>query len=96
MIVRSYDNTTIITPTLNRGVLYGVLNCGVTEISEKEIGLKDLTDVSLGDLENEDALMYNKDTEKWENTDLEKPVTENVDKYLRESSIDGGGVPGIS
>ena len=96
MIVRNYNNTTIITPTLNRGVLYGVLNCGVTEIPEKDISLKDLTDVSLGELENEDALMYNKDTEKWENTDLEKPVTENVDKYLRESSIDGGGVPGIS
>lgn len=96
MIVRNYDNTTVITPTLNRGVLYGVLNCGVTEIPEKDISLKDLKDVSLSELENEDALMYNKDTEKWENTDLEKPVTENVDKYLRESSIDGGGVPGIS
>ena len=96
MIVRNYDNTTIITPTLNRGVLYGVLNCGVTEVPEKDISLKDLKDVSLSELENEDALMYNKDTEKWENTDLEKPVTENVDRYLRESSIDGGGVPGIS
>lgn len=96
MIVRNYDDTTIITPTLNRGVLYGVLNCGVTEIPAKDMSLKDLKDVSLGELENEDALMYNKDTEKWENTDLEKPVTENVDKYLRESSIDGGGVPGIS
>lgn len=95
MIVRNYDNTTIITPTLNRGVLYGVLNCGVTEIPEKDLSLKDLKDVSLGELENEDALMYNKDTEKWENTDLEKPVTENVNKYLKESSIDGGGVPGI-
>ena len=60
MIVRNYNDTTVITPTLNRGVLYGVLNCGVIEVTEKDISLKDLKDVSLGELENEDALMYNK------------------------------------
>lgn len=96
MIVRKYDDATVITPTLNRGVLYGVLNCGVTEIPQKDISLKDLSDVEVSDLDNEDALLYNEETEKWENVDLEKPVSENVDKYLKESSIDGGGVPGIS
>lgn len=93
MIVRNYNDTTVITPTLNRGVLYGRLNCGTTEILGKDISLKDLKDVSLGELENEDALMYNKDTEKWENTDLERPVEENISKYLNESVIDGGRVP---
>lgn len=93
MIVRNYNDTTVITPNLNRGVLYGVLNCGVTEIPEKDISLKDLKDVSLGELENDDALMYNKDTEKWENTDLEKPVGESVNKYLNEAVIDGGSAP---
>ena len=42
---------------------------------------------------NEVALMYNKDTEKWENTDLEKPVGESVNKYLNEAVIDGGSAP---
>lgn len=93
MIVRNYDNTTVITPTLNRGVLYGVLNCGVTEVPEKEISLKDLKDVELGNLDNDDALMYDKDTEKWVNQDLDEPVGESVNKYLSESVIDGGGVP---
>lgn len=93
MIVRNYDNTTVITPTLNRGVLYGVLNCGVTEIPEKEISLKDLKDVELGNLDKDDALMYDKDTEKWVNQDLDEPVGESVNKYLSESVIDGGGVP---
>ena len=37
--------------------------------------------------------MYNKDTEKWENTDLEKPVGESVNKYLNEAVIDGGSAP---
>ena len=50
-------------------------------------------DVSLDELENDDALMYNKDTEKWENTDLEKPVGESVNKYLNEAVIDGGSAP---
>ena len=93
MIVRNYNDTTVITPTLNRGVLYGILNCGTTEILGKDISLKDLKDVSLGELENEDALMYNKDTEKWENTDLEEPVGENINKYLNAAVIDGGSVP---
>lgn len=93
MIVRNYNDTTVITPTLNRGVLYGVLNCGMTEVPEKDISLKELKDVSLGELENDDALMYNKDTEKWENTDLEKPVGESVNKYLNEAVIDGGSAP---
>ena len=52
-----------------------------------------LKDVSLDELENDDALMYNKDTEKWENTDLEKPVGESVNKYLNEAVIDGGSAP---
>ena len=93
MIVRNYNDTTVITPTLNRGVLYGTLNCGTTEILGKDISLKDLKDVNLGELENEDALMYNKDTEKWENTDLEEPVGENINKYLNAAVIDGGSVP---
>ena len=73
--------------------MYGVLNCGVIEVPEKDISLKDLKDVSLGELENEDALMYNKGTEKWENTDLKKPVGESVNKYLNEAVIDGGSAP---
>lgn len=93
MIVKKYDDTTVITPTLNRGVLYGVLNCGVTGVPEKDLSLKDLKDVNLNDLENDDALMYNEETEKWENTDLEKPVGESVNKYLNEAVIDGGSAP---
>lgn len=50
MIVRNYNDTTVITPTLNRGVLYGVLNCGVIEVPERDISLKDLKDVKLGEL----------------------------------------------
>lgn len=96
MVRRDYSGMTLITPdspNYNRGVLYGVLNAGITEILGKDISLKDLKDVSLGELENDDALMYNKDTEKWENTDLERPVEENISKYLNESVIDGGRVP---
>lgn len=96
MIVRKYDDATVITPTSHRGMLYGVLNCGVTEIPQKDISLKDLSDVELSNLDSEDTLLYNEETEKWENISLEKPVSENVDKYLKGSSIDGGGVPGIS
>ena len=96
MVRRDYSGMTLITPdspNYNRGVLYGVLNAGITEILGKDISLKDLKDVSLGELENDDALMYNKDTEKRENTDLERPVEENISKYLNESVIDGGRVP---
>ena len=96
MVRRDYSGMTLITPdspNYNRGVLYGVLNAGITEILGKDISLKDLKDVSLGELENEDALMYNKGTEKWENTDLEKPVGESVNKYLNEAVIDGGSAP---
>lgn len=96
MVRRDYSGMTLITPdspNYNRGVLYGVLNAGVTEILGEDISLKDLKDVSLGELESDDALMYNKDTEKWENTDLEEPVGENINKYLNASVIDGGSVP---
>ena len=96
MVRRDYSGMTLITPDSpnnNRGVLYGVLNAGITEILGKDISLKDLKDVSLGELENDDALMYNKDTAKWENTDLEEPVGENINKYLNAAVIDGGSVP---
>ena len=96
MVRRDYSGMTLITPdspNYNRGVLYGVLNAGITEIFGKDISLKDLKDVSLGELENDDALMYNKDTQKWENTDLEEPVGENINKYLNAAVIDGGSVP---
>ena len=96
MVRRDYSGMTLITPdspNYNRGVLYGVLNAGITEILGKDISLKDLKDVSLGEIENDDALMYNKDTAKWENTDLEEPVGENINKYLNAAVIDGGSVP---
>ena len=96
MVRRDYSGMTLITPdspNYNRGVLYGVLNAGITEILGKDISLKDLKDVSLGELENDDALMYNKYTAKWENTDLEEPVGENINKYLNAAVIDGGSVP---
>ena len=48
MVRRDYSGMTLITPdspNYNRGVLYGVLNAGITEILGKDISLKDLKDV---------------------------------------------------
>ena len=72
--------------------LRGIIDGYIIKFQPSECVI-DLKDVSLDELENDDALMYNKDTEKWENTDLGKPVGESVNKYLNEAVIDGGSAP---
>lgn len=93
MVRRDYSGMTIIapdSPNYNRGVLYGVLSNGIEEIPSKDIKLEDLADVNIakdesGNIENKDILMYNEETKKWEN--------KNMDKYLEDNLVDGGGVP---
>ena len=46
--------------------------------------LKDVN-ISENGVENKDILMYNKENEAWEN--------KNMDKYLEDNLVDGGGVP---
>lgn len=90
MVKRDYSGMTLITPdspNYNRGVLYGVLKAEVIEVPTKDVKLKDLADVSISEsgAENKDILMYNKESEVWEN--------KNMDKYLEDNLVDGGGVP---
>lgn len=90
MVRRDYSGMTLITPdspNYNRGVLYGVLNAGIEEIPAKDMKLEDLKDVKISEsgVEDKDILMYNKENETWEN--------KNMDKYLEDNLVDGGGVP---
>lgn len=90
MVKRDYSGMTLITPdspNYNRGVLYGVLKAEVIEVPTKDVKLEDLADVSISEsgAEDKDILMYNKESEAWEN--------KNMDKYLEDNLVDGGGVP---
>ena len=51
--------------------------------------LEDLKDVKISEsgVEDKDILMYNKENEVWEN--------KNMDKYLEDNLVDGGGVPQV-
>ena len=90
MVKRDYSDMTLITPdspNFNRGVLYGVLNAGVEEIPAKDMKLEDLSDVKVSaeGLKDKDILMYNGEEKSWE--------SKNMDKYLEDNLVDGGGVP---
>ena len=64
-------------------------NAGIEEIPAKDMKLEDLKDVKISEsgVEDKDILMYNKENEVWEN--------KNMDKYLEDNLVDGGGVPQV-
>ena len=55
----------------------------------KDMQLEALKNVKISEsgVEDKDILMYNKENEVWEN--------KNMDKYLEDNLVDGGGVPQV-